>query len=877
MGIFRNSILCEYNSVIGDMLVMNCGCYEIYRNEKRFIEEIIFQQNSYLGCIVKKEKNRVTHRSIPIMLGSKIDFTIRGEEKVKRDQVLWGAFILKGMPQIYSIFSTYDALSMHVVYTDNSYHIEFYTYVDKNGLGIEYRNGHVEWTFMKKKYDSRYNGEGWVDLLNQSNPYSSENVSAEQYRRLFNTMLNYPYDMNLLANRQFLSGTTAMKKYIDYHQEPRGKQKPSLANAFEMGIIYVALCKSNQYENVNWFKKYSQSYNNPLNEGRSDKVEHFLPTVSRVINRGLRNSKKALSFPDDAYGFFCPLNTKDMKSAGEQNVLTDETIISTVTFDSIVYDYFKRFNQNEGDHILLNDRFIHCRMVMDLNALIKLKQQFPHVTTRYYRPYILVTTKNSILLKYSHTHKVYFSPAEVTEFGIKMDERSILSLTAKLLHQESYRRNQAAKSTVAINNQKGSVAILSSNFHKALMQNTLGYSCYMEEIDHQRVLDSAVLERGCDTLDFHKLYDEYIRPNIDMPANNPLVTHANNAEPLSVNSLYDIGRLCFSHWDGPKFTRNDHDIENVYRYQHVVLGNDAYEPKPIRNLRLWCMFGNYKGSTIEDGIMLDKRAVDEINKNPIVYNAFLTVDFIFGNKMQTKNTHFIFVKRPKNSRGLINGNNETLIGCLITTNEARIRTSSHCKIKQGRIANHIYYLIHFLPSQSEMYDNLKVQKRLNGKYVTISMRGVHKANIIVGSKLTNDSGQKNICTKISDMSKFWGVTRDGRKVHAQIMYSEVSMIGRVPCGQIFNMLKSSDLALGPDGLFIAPIDLVIHTLHPYTNNKIFDIKVDTLTNVNGFDSQNMANVSFALRNTKKLKSIITDLFGFHGFQLDFKHDDLRII
>lgn len=881
MGIFRNSLLCEYNSIIGDLLVINCSCYKIYQDEERFKNEIIKERKSYMGCIFKK---RITHTCIPIMIGSHIDYKIRGYEKVKRDQILWGTFILKGMLHYYTIFSTYDALSMHVVYTKKSYHIEFYTYCKGNGVAIKYKNHIVEWIYEGKHYNSNEDGESWIDLLNYSNKYTQEVATSCKYRELFEAMLKYPYDMNSLANRRFLSGPTVMKKYIDYHFEPRSKQTPSLASAFENGTIFVALCKNNQYENVEWFKNYSQSYNIPLNDGRSDKSEHFLSTVTRVVNKGLRNSKKALSFPHDAYGFFCPLNTKDMKSAGEQNVLTDETIISMNTYDMPVYEYIQSKSQNDGDYIFLNDHETHCRIKMDLNALIELKKKFPHVTTRYYRPFVLITTKNSILLKYLHKYKVFFSPAEITEFEIEISETSILSITGKTLNKESYRRNQPAKSTVAINNFKGSVAICHSEFHEFLMKNTLGYSCYMRVVNQKRLLDSAIIDMNCDISNFTKLYTKYVEPirNSAIIEDDIHINETIESIRKSILNIYDFSKLLSEYKrmeihnkSTIKFTTSkiiNKNKDELNKYLKLILGRDTYDVLGIKNINLYCMFGNYKGATIEDGVILDKTAVKIINENPIIYNALLTVDFIFSNIAQAKDATFVLVKKPS---GFMNS--ETLIGCLISNNEAvRIRTSTHCEIKQGRISNHIYYLLHFLPSYS--YGDLEINSRVNGKNVSVSIGGVYQGNIIVGSKFANDSGQKNICSRIIDMKDYWGITKSGKKIHAQIIYSDSSIMGRIPSGQLFNMLNSEDLAIGPDGIFIAPIDLVIHTIHPYTNNKTFDIRVDTLTNTNGFDSQNMATVSLALRNsTNKVKLIVNDIFGFHGYQIDFKHDDLRVV
>lgn len=125
-----------------------------------------------------------------------------------------------------------------------------------------------------------------------------------------------------------------------------------------------------------------------------------------------------------------------------------------------------------------------------------------------------------------------------------------------------------------------------------------------------------------------------------------------------------------------------------------------------------------------------------------------------------------------------------------------------------------------------------------------------------------------MCTRLADLRDCWGVTKDGRKVHAQIVYSEASLLGRVPAGQLYEMLVSPELAIGPRGEIIAPIDLVLHTLHPYTNVKIFDIKVDTLTNINGFDAQNLACVSGFLRRDR-VRDRVLQVLGLHGYRVNF--------
>jgi len=178
----------------------------------------------------------------------------------------------------------------------------------------------------------------------------------------------------------------------------------------------------------------------------------------------------------------------------------------------------------------------------------------------------------------------------------------------------------------------------------------------------------------------------------------------------------------------------------------------------------------------------------------------------------------------------------------------------------NNIGNHYYHLVHFKPKHQYHYvhiDSVKTDKTL-----TVLIRG----NFGVGTKIANSFGQKNVCASVEDLSRFWFITRDGRKVHAQIVFSDVSFIGRVSAGQVRSMLASPDCAIGPNKEVLAPQDIVIHAIHPYTNIKIFDIKGDTLVNVNGFDSRELCSTTLALRTAPVLKDVL-QVINMHGCEV----------
>lgn len=123
------------------------------------------------------------------------------------------------------------------------------------------------------------------------------------------------------------------------------------------------------------------------------------------------------------------------------------------------------------------------------------------------------------------------------------------------------------------------------------------------------------------------------------------------------------------------------------------------------------------------------------------------------------------------------------------------------------------------------------------------------------------------------------MTESGKLVHAQIQYNDISIISRTTSGQLRAALEDKELAIHKDGTFSAPIDLIVHSLHPYTNNKIFDLKVDAWTNLNGFDTQNMSTVSLALRRDAATDQSllaydrVSQVLGLLGYRIKFRTPD----
>lgn len=886
---FDTHLLVSYNRQNPDLLI-DCKCYDDYRDPEVFIQTIIVNRGSYMACLAYTStvRKRVSHKSVPIMLGCYLDYRIRGAAEVLKHRVLWGVLLLKGLPKFYSSFSTFDSMSLHVREVKNHKFIDWFTYKDGEGLAIKYSNKVVTCTYRGVEST----GNEWVELLRGSCPFEGVDFLESDYRNMFDAKLVYPYSMNDLKNRQIINGPAAMRKYIQYDMNRRKKCKSTsgqkMPEVFEGGTLYVALSKRSLSDPSFNRDYHRQNYDFTFHEGRSNKTSHLLLNVVRASNQAVRNSN-ALAFPVDGVYYFCMLNTKDLKSAGEQNVFADYVITSEETDQDAIFEYVKSIRQCDGLHILvINGYLVNCRRTWSLQDLIDMKTRFPHVTTQYYLPYIHISTRASIPIKYCEFLDTHFSPAETTFFGIKYPEADMLSITAKILNLDSLVKTPPAKSTVSINNIKGSIAMVTSRLHKLLMENSLGVTCYMaitpeqiaQLIDKSMVSDRWDTEREmkmCPLLHANgaEIFQNYWF-KLDRKFNLSTGTRYNPklTDPLkalaalkrmypSDSLLYEYKKIGAPPYDVKYCKQNKQLVDD---YTDMVFDIKNFPAASVWNLRLRAIFGNPFGDCILDGVVVDSNILKHIP--PVVYNACITVEFSFTTTKQPKHAKFISI--CESASEIID---ETLVGCLITEHDVYVKNSKHTKILKSKIGAHYFHLIHFLPKKTGMYDNLKIRHISKDKTITVVITGQTKVNVGIGSKVANGFGQKNIISGTFDMSSVQGVTRDGRVVHAQIAYSEVSLVSRVTSGQLSEMFNSPELAFTARGEVIAPVDLVLHTLHPYTNVKIIKVKNDTLTNINGFDSQNLSCASHNLR-IETVFSKIPQIIGLHGLDLVFNDGEI---
>lgn len=267
---YARFLTSEYNKNFAPYIIYDCGCYQDYANFKEVIYE---KSGSYLCClvVVVEGYTKEFHRKWPIMLGSFIDFRIRGKQN---DSNLYGSFIIDGSVKVIYNFITNNLTSGHVYrernappvfkvkiksqdklinlsYNPSSKDKIAYTIYDEKfernqrvkqrfkeiELMKEVENrakiqnnapASIEKSILEKDYvrhTNLYNmtykhniensakGETWIEYINSNNPFGITSTE-EEYIEYFHACLENAPELDELANKTCISPNTILLKVL---------------------------------------------------------------------------------------------------------------------------------------------------------------------------------------------------------------------------------------------------------------------------------------------------------------------------------------------------------------------------------------------------------------------------------------------------------------------------------------------------------------------------------------------------------------------------------------------------------------------------------------------------------------------------------------
>lgn len=277
------------------------------------------------------------------------------------------------------------------------------------------------------------------------------------------------------------------------------------------------------------------------------------------------------------------------------------------------------------------------------------------------------------------------------------------------------------------------------------------------------------------------------------------------------------------------------------KYDKEIKLNPNY--RDPNHLVLYCAFGDFQGATDEDGIILDSNFVDN---GPSKFMAeTLNIRFTksaASNKRTALTNQEIctidYVPIHKVFGTII------LIGILYSRVMLGVTKSKRVTINSLKISDYYRHLIFY----KDFTEHHKVVDSFyeNSVTPTVTFHYNYIVKVGKGSKISTTSGQKGVVSKTTSLSSVRGWRADGTMVHAQVLFSPISIIGRTATSQCYEMLTSKNLAVNEYGDIIAPISFNVHHIDASEKARVSYPRSDLMCAENGFLANKMTNVLHTL-------------------------------
>lgn len=189
-------LIHRYNSEFSNMIIFGCKCYDEFNTMDNFAKNIIFKKNKYFCCCLvtspyDEYKVEVQHKFFPILLGSMIDYSIRGPEMM--DTSTFGSVIIDGTVMVIFNFVANNLRSGHV-YTQRLNDII-------RGLMKEGKQ-RLKSKLTKKAVLNESDDESWEDKSDDEDGSFKITNSSEVEENSVNEKLSYHSDMsNKIINK----------------------------------------------------------------------------------------------------------------------------------------------------------------------------------------------------------------------------------------------------------------------------------------------------------------------------------------------------------------------------------------------------------------------------------------------------------------------------------------------------------------------------------------------------------------------------------------------------------------------------------------------------------------------------------------------------
>lgn len=763
----------------------------------------------------------------------------------------------------------------------------------------------------------------WIDLINRKAKamINKENVPMDftesDYINLFEAYLEHAPKLDDISNKVNRTLTYIMHRALMHNVETcHASDKdlknlnPKLTNMFKNGNMYFTLAQhlNNESKLVKGFKSIYQNI-----EAQKINLSSLLAsTVKRSVNDSIKNSK-ALLFPVDGFGFTCTIDSREMKGAGE-NVMLSQLVIIPIAIDiSKVVDFLMK-NKSElenGTGPMLQcviNSFLQPFSVNKDN-LLKLKDEFPTISLMLFKNYLIINTCGYNQMKYSIKYECFMNPREATEIWPDAFENYHPHLTyngCAMFLPQYIELGLPAKLTVANANVRGRCIDINNILELVLFLHTNGASnaaivhslrradrkaiVSFDNLRHKndyniiipielkdpqmRYQDLGTLGYTDDIPECVRQMHEAYKPMEDqseaygMSMNDILI----NAED-TIQKIYKILFKLYEHETRIEFVNLKNS--SLKKSDTPLLVSDTGDEEQVIYDNKLHHIKAYVRSNVD--LMDDYRKIlkfDVHKKHP----PHMYVNIAFGDVLGGTNEDGIVIDKKL----VKHGPKKLISQTLNVTYKDDTKKDFPSKIAYTKIANIIENEILFGCLSSNVKLTFSKTKNTNIREIFISpstylyMIGVNNVSnyrkyisstfcsktcsinihysylvpLGIGTKLSTGHGQKGVVCKVADLSHIKGYTKTGEIIQPLMLFSPTSVLGRTMSSQVASMFAQPKRAFTESGLLISQHGINIHNIDPSIKSRLSEVKNDLMTTENGFITNNLAYMMKVLSDQK---------------------------
>ena len=449
-----------------------------------FIHHIFKEKRSYMCCITDNS-GKVFHQSFPILIGSLIDCSIRsGTNTINAKH--FGSLIIDGEFKIIPNFITNNVNNLVVYRTKKNGKIANKTLLwhinekEKSFL-LKFTDNLVQLTNNDKninKMEQEKFSQNWIKWLNFLTPFEYK-AKAEEYIELFKLFHEKYPNIDDLSNKVLITAPMILRKVKDLTLDMK-----RLKSIYTTGNMFFVLSKRNIINDVkNTNMSIQKDFSNifmSIDGQKQDKILDFISITKRAtVNQQTINSD-ALLFPNDAKYFICPYSCKEMKDAGVTLCLAQYIVVSKFVPISKISNYLQlEHNDLNRYRVVVNGFITGYKINLELSDFIRIKQKLLYVTfSKYGDKYLYIQSIDNLILKYCSKYQIFVSPIELLLFPNIFDNYGHNHQFSNFnLHlPNNYKYSQPSKTTVAINNIKGSCNNLKDENSTIMLLSSIGYN-----------------------------------------------------------------------------------------------------------------------------------------------------------------------------------------------------------------------------------------------------------------------------------------------------------------------------------------------------------------------------------------------------------------